>query len=132
MARLVGYAEHELRALRVPDLMAARPRLSAAERRRFHHEGRWWGQLRLRRKDGGAVPVRADVVAERVPGGVYVTTFTPSPARDPAAPASACAQMRGLGERRAVHAGLALLVLLACVASRVAPWPRLFARRRPV
>ena len=54
---LLGYARGELLALRVADVVAAAPTWTEAEYARFRREGRWRGDVTLRRKDGALVPV---------------------------------------------------------------------------
>ena len=56
---LLGYAREELLALRVEDVVVDGPTWTEAEFARFRAEGRWHGELELRRKDGTTVPVEA-------------------------------------------------------------------------
>ncbi len=66
---LLGYAKEELLGLRVDDVVAAGSAWGEAEFARFRRDGRWQGELELRRKDGTAVPVEVRATVVDLPGG---------------------------------------------------------------
>ena len=66
---LLGYRREELLVLRVEDVVAEGPSWTAAEFERFRTEGRWQGELELRRKDGTTVLVEAVATTVPLPGG---------------------------------------------------------------
>src|SRR5947209_8082888 len=57
---LLGYERDELLRLGLVDV-AAEPEVADAERRRSIADGRWHGELELRRKDGAIVPVEVSI-----------------------------------------------------------------------
>ncbi|MBA2755665.1 MAG: PAS domain S-box protein, partial [Chloroflexia bacterium] len=72
---LLGYGREELLRLRVDDVVALEPTWTAAEFERFRTEGRWHGEMELRRKDGSTVPVDARATVVDLPEGpVYLST----------------------------------------------------------
>ena len=66
---LLGYSREELLALRVEDLVATGRDWTEAEFDRFRAEGRWHGELDLRRHDGSTVPVEARATVVHLPDG---------------------------------------------------------------
>ena len=71
---LLGYERDELLRLRVDDVVASGPEWTEAEFARYLAEGRWHGELELRRKDGSTVPVEALAsVVESLTGPVYLS-----------------------------------------------------------
>jgi two-component system phosphate regulon sensor histidine kinase PhoR len=64
---LLGYARDELLLLGLLDL-AADPEATDEQRRRAIADGHWQGELELRRKDGGVVPVELHVRLVEVDG----------------------------------------------------------------
>ena len=64
---LLGYERQELLSMPVVDLVVAEPGWADEEFRRFIDQGRWTGEIELRRKDGSLVQV--DVSATRVDMG---------------------------------------------------------------
>ncbi|MDQ3514049.1 MAG: ATP-binding protein, partial [Chloroflexota bacterium] len=72
---LLGYRREELLRLRVDDVVAVEPEWTATEFERFRREGRWHGEMELRRKDGSTVPVDARATVVDLPEGpVYLAT----------------------------------------------------------
>ncbi len=67
--RLLGYTREELLGMRVDDIVAAGPAWTAEEYARYQLEGRWQGELELRRADGGLVPVEARATVVTLPTG---------------------------------------------------------------
>ncbi|HEV8634320.1 MAG TPA: PAS domain S-box protein [Chloroflexota bacterium] len=61
---LLGYSCAELVGMGIADVVVAGPEWAEREFSRFRREGRWQGELDLRRKDGSVVPVecRANVI----------------------------------------------------------------------
>ncbi|MEJ7762017.1 MAG: PAS domain S-box protein [Thermomicrobiales bacterium] len=73
---LLGYGREELLGLRVEDVVAVEPDWTEAEFERFRTEGRWHGEMELRRKDGSTVPVEARATVVDLPEGpVYLSTI---------------------------------------------------------
>ncbi|MDQ3780317.1 MAG: PAS domain S-box protein [Chloroflexota bacterium] len=73
---LLGYTRDEFLAMRVPDVVARRPPWTEAEYARFQDEGRWDGDIELRRKDGSTVPVEAVATIVQLPTGtVYLSAM---------------------------------------------------------
>jgi PAS domain S-box-containing protein len=73
---LLGYERAELLSMRVADLVAQQREWTEDEFRRFLDEGRWTGEIELRRKDGSVVEVEA--TAGRVDGAggpIHVSTL---------------------------------------------------------
>jgi PAS domain S-box-containing protein len=73
---LLGYERAELLSMRVADLVAQPREWTEEEFRRFLDEGRWTGEIELRRKDGSVVDV--EVTAARVEGAaapIHVSTL---------------------------------------------------------
>ena len=73
---LLGYERAELLSMRVADLVAQQREWTEEEFRRFLDEGRWTGEIELRRKDGSVVDV--EVTAARVEGAaapIHVSTL---------------------------------------------------------
>jgi PAS domain S-box-containing protein len=66
---LLGYQRDDLLGLRVEDVVAVGPAWTEAEYARYVAEGRWRGELELRRKDGTLVPVEARATVVALPGG---------------------------------------------------------------
>ena len=66
---LLGYPRDELLTLRVDDVVEGGPDWTATEYARFRAEGRWQGELELRRKDGTTVPVEARATVVELPDG---------------------------------------------------------------
>lgn len=67
---LLGYSRDELLAMRTEDILPAEPFWTQVDVDRFQVEGRWQGELELRRKDGGTVPVESMVTAVELPTGI--------------------------------------------------------------
>jgi len=73
--RLLGYGREELLRLRVEDVAADGPEWTQDEFERFRRDGRWHGEMELRRKDGSRVPVEAVATVVDLPQGpVYLST----------------------------------------------------------
>jgi PAS domain S-box-containing protein len=71
---LLGYERDELVRMRVDDVVASGPEWTEAEFARYLAEGRWHGELELRRKDGSTVPVEALASIVELPTGpVYLS-----------------------------------------------------------
>jgi PAS domain S-box-containing protein len=66
---LLGYSREELLRLRVEDIVVNEPGWTTAEYERFLADGRWHGELELRRKDGALVPVEAVATVVHLPDG---------------------------------------------------------------
>lgn len=74
-SELTGYSQEELRQLRVGDLSHASDQ-SRERWARLSGEGRWRGEIELRRKDGSVVPVETLIASVALPAGlVYVSTM---------------------------------------------------------
>ena len=79
---LLGYTLEELRHLTPSDVIISEPGWLTTEARRFAATGRWRGDLKLRRKDGTAVPVSARAMAVPGPTGpTYAAIFRDAAAR---------------------------------------------------
>ena len=75
-AALLGYERDELLGLRIEDVVASGPHWTEAEFARYVAEGRWQGELELRRKDGTTVPVEALASVVELPTGqVYLSAM---------------------------------------------------------
>ena len=73
---LLGYSRAELIQLRTDDIVAYEPAWTRDEFDRFRTEGRWQGELELRRKDGSQVPVEARATVVSLPGGpVFISVI---------------------------------------------------------
>ena len=60
--------------MRIPDVVARQPEWTEEEFRRFLDEGRWIGEIELRRKDGTLVEAEASATrVEGEPGPIYVS-----------------------------------------------------------
>ncbi len=66
---LLEYERDELLRLSVPDVVAAVRERTGAEYAAFRERGVWRGELELRRKDGGLVPVEVQATAVNLPTG---------------------------------------------------------------
>jgi PAS domain S-box-containing protein len=66
---LLGYSRDELLNLRVEDVVANEPDWTQAEYAQYLEDGRWHGELELRRKDGSLVPVEATATVVDLPDG---------------------------------------------------------------
>jgi PAS domain S-box-containing protein len=66
---LLGYSREELLAMRTQDILPSERFWTQEDVDRFQVEGRWQGELELRRKDGGTVPVESMVTAVELPTG---------------------------------------------------------------
>ena len=74
--RLLGYGHAELLRLRIDDVVAAESEWTAATFAEYRREGRWQGELDLRRKDGSLVPVEAvATVIDRPDGPVNISVL---------------------------------------------------------
>jgi PAS domain S-box-containing protein len=65
---MLGFTRDELLALRVPEIVAAPISWGEAEFAQFLADRSWSGELELRRKDGGVVPVEARATSVDIPG----------------------------------------------------------------
>ncbi len=73
---LLGYSRAELIQLQADDVVAVEPTWTREEFDRFASEGKWQGQLELRRKDGSLVPVEAHATVVQLPDGpVYLSVI---------------------------------------------------------
>jgi two-component system phosphate regulon sensor histidine kinase PhoR len=73
-AGLLGYTRDELLGLRVADVVAGGVDSVEAEYARFLQEGRWSGELEVRRRDGSTVAVEARATAVVLPTGpLYIS-----------------------------------------------------------
>jgi PAS domain S-box-containing protein len=79
---LLGYRREELLGMGVSDVVAAGPTWAGAEYTRFTREGRWRGELEVRRKDGALVPVEAHASEVVLPSGrIFVSILRDVSAR---------------------------------------------------
>lgn len=73
---LLGYERAELLSMRVADMIAQQREWTEEEFRRFLDEGRWTGEIELRRKDGSVVEVEVTAArVERAAGQIHVSTL---------------------------------------------------------
>lgn len=73
---LLGYDRQELLSMRIADVVANQPEWTETEFRLFLDEGRWTGEIDLRRKDGTLVEVEASATrVEGSPGPVFVSVL---------------------------------------------------------
>ncbi|HYH12681.1 MAG TPA: PAS domain S-box protein, partial [Thermomicrobiales bacterium] len=71
---LLGYDRDELLQLRIDDVVAEGSDRAVEEFSRYSKDGRWMGELELRRKDGTIVPVEALATVAQLPSGpVYLS-----------------------------------------------------------
>lgn len=66
---LLGYDRDELLQLRIDDVVVGGPDWAQAEFSQYVQDGRWMGELELRRKDGSVVPVEALATVAELPSG---------------------------------------------------------------
>jgi PAS domain S-box-containing protein len=72
---LLGYSREELTCLRVHDVVIEQTTWTDAEYTRFVSEGRWRGEVTLRRKDGTFVHAEARAVTLKLPDGVLYASI---------------------------------------------------------
>ena len=68
-SELLGYEREELIRLRVDDVVAVEPGWTEEAYGSFLADGRWQGELELRRRDGTTVPVEARATVVHLPSG---------------------------------------------------------------
>jgi PAS domain S-box-containing protein len=73
--RLLGYDRDDLFSLAVPDIAVKGAEWAEGEYARLAREGRWRGEMELRRHDGSVVPVEAWVVVLPSPTGPIFASF---------------------------------------------------------
>ncbi|HZO31593.1 MAG TPA: PAS domain S-box protein [Chloroflexota bacterium] len=69
---LLGYGRHEIGHVRLDDLVARDTEQLGAIMASLQRDGAWHGELEMRRRDGGLVPVDAAVATVTLPTGVAV------------------------------------------------------------
>jgi PAS domain S-box-containing protein len=73
--RLLGYDRDDLLSLAVPDIVVKGAEWAKGEYARLAREGRWRGEMELRRHDGSVVPVEARAVVLPSPAGPILASF---------------------------------------------------------